>query len=718
MPWSSRIGALSARAPRGVLITTAIAVLVTLAIALPQLDRLSGAITTDPATESARAADAVEHATGHASEPAFFVLVSGGSGADAATTLASRTKRVQRILKREDRVALITRGDQLLAQSGPTGSAPPTGIPTGAPPDHAFISVTLDTPQGDGRTDAAMRRLIDALADVPGVQLGGTELVTHEVTSTIAEDLHHAELVIIPILLLLTLLFFRSVAAALVPVVIAGVATLLTMLALVVATYVTSISNFALNLTTALAMGLGIDYGLLLVSRFREELATGSATRDAVARTLATAGHAVMFSAATVGASMASLLVFPQSYIKSIGIAGVLVALVSGLAALIVVPALLTLLGPNIDAISPKWMQRRASRTRTIEQGAWYRLTMVVSRHAGIVMVLATLLVVFFALPARQASFTLADETVLPKDSPARTAIHDATQEFPVLSTPTAGIVLTDTPGQPAAAKVAAQAMKIVGERGAVGVPVRLDADTWLIDVRLQHRAVDDRSLELARDLRRGLPSRALVQGLGPVLLDARSSIFGHAPLALAIVVAATMLFILVLTGSIVLAVKTVIMNALTLSAMFGVLVWVFQEGHWETALGFTSQGGLEVGQPMIVCALVFGLSTDYGVFLLARVKESYDAGNDTTTALAIGTERTGRVITTAALLFCVAMGVSAASRLVTVKQVGFGVAFAVLLDATLVRGVLVPATMQVLGRWNWWAPGPLKRLAERSQEH
>jgi RND superfamily putative drug exporter len=699
------------RQQRPALIVFGAAVLIALAAALISLTgmhRLSGADDTDPASESARLGALIEDATGAAPDPAVLALVGVGGDSDSR----SARERAIQLAERLARVKGVARVD-----------APDPKLPAARDPRvsadgrSALVAITLESAAGDQQTGRIVDKLRDQL-DTPvgtGVQLTGPAIVQDEVEQIIAEDLHRAELITIPILLLLAIWFFRSVVAAAVPVLIAGMATLTTSAMLVLATYVTDISVFALNLTTALAMGLGIDYGLLLVSRYREELAASGDVSIAIVRMRETAGRAVKYSCLTVAASMAALLVFPQQYLFSMGLGGVIVALVSGLVALLLVPPLLHVIGHRINMLSPRVLQRRAAASSQIaEQGSWYRLCMWVTRHAALVAIVTTAALLLLASPIRSLDLTTADATVLPATSDARQAARLVEETFPAAGVTTIPVVLRTSSDDDPPAALVARARDVVGDAGQVREAVPLDDATWLVSVMLPTRAMARSSLDVVEQLRAELPSAALVGGEGARFIDTRDSVIAHTRTAAVLVVLTTMFFVLVLTRSIVLPIKTVLMNSLTLLATFGFLVWVFQRGNLESVLGFTSQGALEAGQPAIVCALVFGLSTDYGVFLLSRVREHVDAGMNTTRALALGTERTGRVITAAALLFCVAMATTSMSRLVTVQQVSIGIAFAVLLDATVIRGLLVPALMHLLGRRNWWVPRRLGRAIDR----
>lgn len=761
--------------PRGTLGAVAVILVIAAVFGAPVVSMLDPATGGDPRSASERATNVIERATGRSVDPAVIAIVSTPGGVDSVTGRA-RLNDVVRQAKSVADVAAVEYPPAIptvpAMPSMPKMPVAPT-LPPGAPPlspeaiaqldaarqqvraaqaqvraaqvkvraargkvrtlrklrapliekgGNAALLLVYVRPLGEARAATAVDRVIDRLEDEPGVQLAGTSVVDSEVQRIIGEDLRRSELVIIPLLILLALLFFRSVVAALIPVTIAGAATLITLLGLRVASEFTTISAFSVNLTSALATGLGIDYGLLLVTRFREELAAGADTPTAVSTTVRTAGRAVFYSSLTVAASMAGLLVFPQRYLTSMGFAGMLVALISGMTALIAVPALLTLLGPRVNSLSPRWLQRRASLSaEVLEEGWWFRLASWVSRHAVLVAIVTSVGLIALALPTRHVKFTSADVTVLPAGSPARAALDRLQKDFPREALSPVPVAFA---GQRAVERARTFERDIATRaetRTRVTISRRarsVSRDAAVVELGVAGRALSESAQrDVRRIVRVSRAQRGLVGGETSRFLDHKDSVLHHTVTAVAIVVAATIFFMMLLTGSVVLPVKAVIMNALTLLATFGVLTWVFVDGHLQSLLGFTSQGALEVGQPALVCALVFGLSTDYGVFLLARVKESVDEGIDNTRALCIGIERTGRIITAAALLFCVAMGATSASRLVTVKQVGFGVGLAVLIDATIVRALLVPALMKLLGTRNWWAPGPLARLHRKLHE-
>jgi RND superfamily putative drug exporter len=572
-----------------------------------------------------------------------------------------------------------------------------------------YLAASLRPTDDDARQDAAER--IAAELAGPGVKVGGPAVAQREVNEQVEHDLRTAELYAFPLLFILSLLFFRSLVAALLPLLVGGLAIVGTFLMLRVASELTSVSIFALNLVTGLGLGLAIDYSLFMISRYREEIARSGPGPGAMRRTLATAGRTVVFSSLTVAGAIASLAVFPQRFLYSMGIGGFFVALIAAAIALIVLPAVLTLLGDRVNSLTPAFLARRAERdARPAHEGFWYRLSQVVMRYPGGIAATTAALLIALGIPFLSINFTSVDAQVLPESASARQVDDVLRSEFPPYrDTP---VTLAVSGGAGEAARAAREAGAVPGA-AAITPPRQLEGGVYAVDVISTHAPLDDRSQELVRDLRR-LDGDVLVTGNTAGFLDLQDSLVEHLPLVLAIVVAVTLVVLFVMTGSVVLPIKQVLMNALGLSAVFGILVTIFQDGRLEGLLGYTSQGGLESTQPLLLFAVVFGLSTDYGVFLLSRIKEARDSGHSDSEAVAVGLERTGRIVTAAAMLFCIAIGAFVTSQIIFIKELGLGTALAVLIDATIIRALLVPALMQLLGKWNWWAPGPLTRLHSR----
>ena len=523
------------------------------------------------------------------------------------------------------------------------------------------------------KSGAVARRFEHTL---PGL-VGGAAVASEQVRSQSERDLFRAELIAFPLLLLLGVWIFRGFLAALLPIA-AGLLSIASTLALLrLANTVEPISVFALNLVTGAGLGLAIDYTLLLVTRYREELAHGIAGDEALRRTVETAGRTVAFSAITIAAAFASLLVFPLAFLRSMAIGGMIVAPLAGLVALVVVPACFALLGPRLSI-----------RMREGE-GGWYRFAHGVMRRPLAIAAGAAAVLVALGLPFLGVRFTGVDAKVLPKSASARQVEErlGVTQAEHVVGPRAAAAVVAHMPG---VARVTA--------------PRKLGEALWTFDVTPAAPSMSDGAKDVVRRIR-AMPGVS-VAGSTAWYLDTSRSLLDHLPLALAILGLSVAVLLYLVTRSAVLPVKAILMNALSLCAAFGVLVWIFQDGRLEGPLRYTSQGALELTQPVLLFAIAFGLATDYGVFLLARIREAHEDGLENREAVARGLERTGRVVTAAALLFCVAVGSFATSDVLLVKEVGIGIATAVAVDATLVRALLVPSLMALLGDWNWWRPG------------
>src|SRR6476620_815843 len=654
----------------------------------------------DPATESVKASDRLE-ADGYRS-PSVVVLFQNTSPTSKAGQ--QRIEQVERELRANPDVARVTgyldtQSRDFVSRNG----------------DATYLAVSLKPTDDKVEQDAA-KAIADDLEGQPGVTVGGIALAQQQVNKQVEKDLRMAEMLAFPILFLLSLLFFRSAVAALLPLLIGGLAIVGTFLLLRLANEAVDVSIFALNLTTGLGLGLAIDYSLFVVSRYREEIAKSGPGLAAMRRVLATAGRTVFFSSLTVSAALASLLVFPQRFLYSMGLGGALVALFASVISLTVLPAVLALLGNRVNSWSPSFLQRRAQRDATAtEEGFWYRLSrLVMRRPIGIATVTAVVLIVL-GIPFFSIKFTSVDAQVLPESASARQVDNVMRAQFPPFHD-TPNLLLVEN-ASPRALGVIEREVSGIEGIAAVQPPQRLANGDAVILAYSTNSYISDQSRNAAKELR-DLPvpqgSQLLVGGAAAHFVDLQDSLKSHAPIALAIVIVATLIVLFLMTGSVILPVKQLVMNALNLSATFGILVFIFQDGRLEGLLDYRSQGALEQTMPILLFAVVFGLSTDYGVFLLSRIKEAHDSGIPNSEAVAVGLERTGRIVTAAALLFAIAIGAFATSQIIFIKENGVGTALAVLIDASLIRALLVPSLMELLGDWNWWAPRPLRRLHQR----
>jgi uncharacterized membrane protein YdfJ with MMPL/SSD domain len=663
-------------------------------------DRLDPYGAEDPDTETVQAKERLEAAGLRV--PAVIAVVQDAPVADPATK--QRVMALEREVRERPDVASVT---------GYYDTRSPAFVSRDR--QSTYFGVALKATE-DKALQEAGADIAEQLADEPGVVVGGFAVAQEQVNKQVEEDLKKAEMLAFPLLFLLSLLFFRSLVAALLPLMIGGLAIVGTFLILRLASEFASISIFALNLTTALGLGLAIDYSLFIVSRYREEIAKSGPGLEAMRRVLATSGRTVFFSALTVAAAMASLLVFPQRFLYSMGLGGALVALFAALISLTVLPAVLTLLGNRVNAGAPKFLQRRAEAdARQAQEGFWYRLSRFVMRRPVPIATLSALFLIVLGLPFLGIKFNTVDPTVLPESASARVAYDTISGEFPPYhDTPIWVDVEGGGPG--AAARFAAQ-VRDVGGVAEVAPPRRLTADVTALQVVSVNPFVSDQSQETVKTIRNlEVPpgTTVLVGGATADFIDFQSSLTEHLPIALAIVIIGTLVILFLMTGSVVLPIKSLIMNFLNLSAVFGLLVLIFQDGRLEGFLDYTSPGALEQTMPILLFAVAFGLSTDYAVFLLSRIKEARDNGASESESVAIGLERTGRIVTAAALLFAVAMGAFATSEIIFIKENGVGTALAVLIDASIIRALLVPSLMELLGKWNWWAPAPLRKLHER----
>jgi RND superfamily putative drug exporter len=541
----------------------------------------------------------------------------------------------------------------------------------------------------------------------------------------VSGDIARAETISLPVLAVLLVIIFGSFAAAGLPLAVGVVAILGSFAALRGFSMVTDVSIFAVNVVTIIGLGLAIDYGLFMVSRFREEIRRQPDTETALARTMATAGRTVAVSGVTVAISLAGLLIFPQVFLRSMGFGGMSAVLMAMLAALTLLPALLAMLGPKVDALSVRpWLRRvfhRRPRVADDGHGAWARIAHSVMRRPVVYTVVVTGVLVTLALPFLRVEFGGIDERALPAGTESRVVSETIEADFPASERgPIDAIVrLPDAVDSPTGgAALQAYVDDVAAVPGVAGVSVTdVEGSTARVDVAYAGDPLSTEARDLVGQLR-AVPAPeggdVLVGGPTAVLADLLDSLGSLLPWMALFVVATTFVLLFLAFGSIVLPVKAVVMNVLSLGASFGALVWIFQDGNLSGFLDFTPTGFVEATQPILVLAIVFGLSMDYEVFLMSRIREEYDRTGDNTTAVATGLQRTGGIITSAALLLLVVIGAFSLSGITFIKMIGVAMLIAIVVDATVVRILLVPATMRLLGRANWWAPGPLGRLYAR----
>ncbi|MER6569196.1 MMPL family transporter [Streptomyces sp. NPDC001093] len=686
------------------LVLTALAVLAGSGVA----DRLGSGGWEDPAAESTYATKALEREF-PGSQPNLLLLVDSGRASVDDPAVAAEARDLVGRLAGEKGVTGVgsywqSRSPALRAKDG----------------HEALIAARITG--DDNATGRTLDRIAPHYRGTRGpvrVRVGGIVAVRHEMQTIIKEDLARAEMIALPITLVLLVMVFGSAVAALLPLGIGIVAILGTNAVLRGLTAFTDVSVFALNLTTALGLGLAIDYALFIVRRFREELSTGATPLTAVGTTLRTAGRTVLFSALTVAVSLAAMMVFPQYFLRSFAYAGIAVVLLAAAAALILLPAALVLLGHRVNSLDLRRLFRRRRAPKPAEGTAgtpgttWARAAGLVMRRAPLFALGTTVLLVTLGLPFLGVKFGTADDRQLPSTAESHVVQEHIREGFP--GSPGGGLeVLAE--GRATAAQYAdyKQQVAALPEVARVDGPL-VKGDAAYFTVQPRGEAVDDPAQRLVGDLRSlHTPFEAKVTGTAAVLVDTKHAIAQRLPWAAAFIAVVTLLLVFLLTGSVLIPVQAVVLNALSLTAMFGAVVWVFQDGHLSGALGFTSSGSIETTLPVLMFCVAFGLSMDYGVFLLSRIKEEYDRTGDHDAAVRHGLQRTGGLITAAAVILAVVMVAIGTSRVTNTKMLGLGIALAVLMDAMVVRSLLVPAIMRLTGRATWWAPAPLRRLHER----
>ncbi len=557
------------------------------------------------------------------------------------------------------------------------------------------------------------------------VELAGREAVFEQMATVIEDDLALAEAIAIPATLILLILVFGGVVAALLPVGVGVVAAISTFLVLHLVSSATDVSIFALNLVTALGLGLAIDYSLFIVSRFREERRGGLGVDEAVVRTVETAGRTVAFSALTVAVSLSALLVFPLFFLRSFAYAGVGVVVLAMTTSVVALPALLSVLGDRVN----RWTII-GYRERRHAVNRWRELGQAMTARPWPVIVLSVLLLVAVAIPFLGVKWGEGDQRVLPADDPVREVTEVLVTDFSSTEGNAFPIVAIGNVERSAVTGLAIRISALDGVSrvdaatgsfvGGVSLATsdassaRFEAPgaTWLnvvpelepISAEAEQLIADIRALDTSFD-------EVLVGGGTAALVDTKDAIFDRAWIAALLIVFATFVLLFLMFNSVLVPIKAIVLNTLSLGATFGMMVWIFQDGHGADLLGFTPTGFTDITTPILMFCIAFGLSMDYEVFLLSRMKEEYDRTGDNDRAVVEGLAKTGKLVTAAAVLLSVTFLAFATSSVSTIKLFGLGLAVAVLVDAFIVRVTLVPALMTVAGRWNWWAPAPLRRV-------
>ncbi len=559
------------------------------------------------------------------------------------------------------------------------------------------------------------------------VEVGGVGAVYAGIGQTVEEDLALAEMIAIPLTLVLLVIVFRGVVAALLPLAVGVSAIFGAFFVLWAIAQFTDVSIFSINLVTALGLGLAIDYSLLIVSRFREELDAGRSVEEATVRTVETAGRTVAFSGLTVAVSLVALVAFPLYFLRSFAYAGVGVLLVAMVSSVVTLPALLRVLGPRVNAWSLK-----GGRGRGSESAMWARAAELVLRRPAVVAVAVVGILVFVGAPFLRVTFGNSDERVLPANHPARVATEniqrqfasDESAAFPIVVTEEApGAVLDDYAARVSMVDGVARVTMVNGTwvDGARVAPAdstsaqyAAESGTWMSVIPEDHPMSTEAQAAVTEIRAIDTPLDAAVAGETAQLIDTKTAIFSVAPWAGAWIAGATFVLLFLMFGSFLVPLKAIILNSLSLTATFGAMVWIFQDGNFSGLLDFTATGLTDVSMPILMFAIAFGLSMDYEVFLLARMKEEYDRTGDNHAAIVAGLAKTGRIVTAAALVLSVTFFAFASGGITFMKLFGLGLGIAVLVDAFLVRATLVPALMQMAGSANWWAPAWARQIHDR----
>jgi putative drug exporter of the RND superfamily len=701
----NRIADLTWNHPKRVL--AAVAAFAVLAVVLGHNveHHLKAAGFTDPASESEQATRALGDALGYDANPGLVLVVRAPDGGRLDTRSPFVRREVARLSSEVAAVQYVgrvvnplrePRAAELIARDGRS----------------LAISVHLNTTDIEDK-GGYVAEDVQPLAEASklDVGMGGFAAGFNDTNDQTKTDLTKAELIAFPILALLLLIVFRGVIAASIPLLIGVLSIVGTLFVLrVMATFVDT-SVFALNIATGLSLGLAVDYALLMVSRYREEIGRGGASREAHRRTVRTAGRTALFSGFTVATAMAALVILPQRFLYSIAVAGASVGVLSAVMAVLVVPSMLALLGPRIDALSI-----RRGPAVSDESDGWYRLARGVMRHPVGVALASTALLLAAASPLLWTTLTGPSAEAVPPGQPSYDAYQYLDAHYPRDVTEAVTVTVD---GRASDAELADFGQQIEALNGVTrGTPmVRASDRVAFANYALPGPALDEESQDTVEEIRALAPPGAattLVSGNTARFIDQKQSLLEHLPLLVAIIATTTLVILFLLTGSVLLPLKTLLMNAMTLGATLGIVVLAFQEGWLDRVFDYTGPAAVEVTSLVFLFAVIFGLATDYAVLVMARIKEQHDLGASNEDAVAIGIGRTGRVITAAAVMIAVVFLAFGVSTVFFMKQIALGMAVGVMLDATVVRALLVPSLMRLLGDWNWWAPSPLRRFQER----
>jgi RND superfamily putative drug exporter len=677
----------------------------------------------DPGAESSRAAAAIAKEFPGSGQSDFVILVTAKRGTvDSPAVVAAGTALTKRLGRANGVVSSFSYWS--------LGKLPPL---RSRDQHQALVFASLrGSDDAKIKLAAELRPEFDGDTNVVSTGVTGVAVVTSQLSDQAEKDLQRSDLLTGPFTFVALVFVFGSLAAALLPLGVALLAVLGTFVVLTVLAQLTTVSVFSLNLATGLGLGLAIDYSLFVVSRYREEYARGVSTPVAIGRSMQTAGRTVAFSAGTVAISLMALAVFPIPYLRSFAYAGVAVVALAAVSAIVVLPAVLAVLGPRVERF-------RVFKVREVtEGGAWRRQADRVMRHPVPYAVTVSLVLILLAIPFFHLNLGLSDDRVGPKNMSSRVATDQYRAHFASREADALSVFVPDvdpTTDRKAIASFATQLANIpnvarvdalTGEYLVVskvvvplppipGVVQRFrppagQRGTYL-SVVPDIEPLSSRGEQLVKDVRAAhAPFKFTVSGLSARLVDTKESVISRLPLALGLVAFATFILLFLMTGSLLIPIKALVLNMLSLTATFGATVWIFQEGHLANLLHFTPTGTIDVFTPILMFCIAFGLSMDYEVFLLSRIKEEYDLERDNERAVSIGLQKTGRIVTAAALLLTIVFIGIATSEVALVKAFGVGLGIAVLVDAFLIRATLVPAFMRLAGRVNWWSPRWLRR--------
>ena len=728
-----RIARLALRSPRRILALAALLTAVTAVFGLPVANHLSAGGFQDPGSESARAAALLSEKFGQ-SDQQLLITLTDPAGATGEAARAAGIEIVNR----------LDASPHVLSVSSPWTSPPAAAAELlSRNGDIGLIVATLSGGENNApRYAAELAGPVVGDRDGVTIRAGGTAVIYDQINQQTKHDLLRMEAIAIPLSFLVLVWVFGGVIAASLPLLVGVLAILGAMSVLRLITAFTEVSIFALNITAALGLALAIDYTLLIVSRYRDEISSGAAPEAALVRTMCTAGRTVLFSAVTVALSLSALLLFPMYFLKSFAYSGIATVAFAAAAAVIVTPAAIVALGPRLDALDIRRLVRRVLRrpepaAKPVQQLFWYRSTKFVMRRSIPIGTAIIALLLLLGAPFLRIEFGSPDDRVLPHSASAHQVGDQLRNDFASDLNTGMSVVIPEATGASDAelSRYAADLSRVPevtlvsapggtfagGNRvgppsaptgaadGSAFLSVRSTAPLFSQDSRIQ--------LDRLRAVAEPAGREVLIGGVPQINRDIVGAVTSRMPLVLSLIGVITFLLLFLLTGSLVLPLKALVLNVLSLSAAFGALVWVFQEGHLG-GLGTTPTGTMEANVPVLMFCVAFGLSMDYEVFLLARIREywleSPRSRQDSDESVALGLARTGRVVTAAALIMAIAFAALIAAQVSFMRIFGLGLTLAVLADATLVRMALLPAFMHVMGRWNWWAPGPLVRLHER----